>query len=355
MPLPDRRTALCHAAAWAALPGLGVAATQKPDPYADGVLRDGEPPPPSPGSFTVVALPDTQNYSEKYPATYLAQTRWVAEQKAARNIACVLHLGDITNRNTPAEWANADKAMRVLEDAGVPYFACTGNHDYGTKGGCQNRTSGLTTTFPTARFRNRPTFGGTYDREPDRMDNNFHLFTAGGREFLALCLEFGPRADVVRWANEVAAKHPTRHAILVTHAFIYHDDTRYNWKQYGAKQKWNPHAYPVAKATNDDVTDGQELWDRLVAKQPNFVLTLNGHVLEDGLGRLTTTTPTGRAIPQVLVNFQMRPNGGDGWLRLLEFKADGKTVEVVDYSPTRKQRNESAQNKFTLTLPTVRG
>jgi hypothetical protein len=131
---------------------------------------------------------------------------------------------------------------------------------------------------------------------------------------------------------------------------MYYDDTRYDWQQYGAKQTWNPHNYPIAKATNDDVSDGEELWNGLVGKRENFILTLNGHVIGDGLGRTITKTPTQRDVHQVLVNFQMRPQGGDGWLRLMEFRSDGKTVEVCDYSPTRKQRNESAQNKFTMTL-----
>ena len=52
----------------------------------------------------------------------------------------------------------------------------------------------------------------------------------------------------------------------------------------------------------------------------------------------------------MLVNFQMRPNGGDGWLRLLEFHQDGKTVDICDYSPTLNQRNESSQNKFRIAL-----
>ncbi len=29
----------------------------------------------------------------------------------------------------------------------------------------------------------------------------------------------------------------------------------------------------------------------------------------------------------------MKPKGGDGWLRLLEFAADGKSVKAIDYSP----------------------
>ena len=204
--------------------------------------------------------------------------------------------------------------------------------------------------FPVGQFRETPTFGGVYDKEPERLENSFHLFSAESRKFLVLALEFGPRRDVVRWANEIVSRHKDRSAILITHAYMYYDDTRYDWKKYGEKQTWNPHNYAVAKATADDVSDGEELWSGLISQHDNFVLTLNGHVLNDGLGRTVTATPSGRDIHQVLVNFQMRPKGGDGWLRLLEFRPDGRTVQVYDYSPTRNERNESAQNQFSLVL-----
>jgi hypothetical protein len=208
--------------------------------------------------------------------------------------------------------------------------------------------------FPVSRFRESPTFGGVYDREPDRTENSYHLFSAEGRNFLVLALEFGPRRDVVRWANEVAAKHKDRAAILITHAYMYFDETRYDWKKFGKDQKWNPHNYPVAATTDDDVSDGEDLWTNLVSRHENFIATLNGHVLGDGLGRMTSTTSGGRGVHQMLVNFQMRPQGGDGWLRLLEFRPDGRTVQVRDYSPTRKQRNESPQNQFSLQLSDIR-
>ncbi|REK18902.1 MAG: metallophosphoesterase [Planctomycetota bacterium] len=322
------------------------------DPYADARLVDGEPPKPEKGSFTVAVLPDTQNYSQRHPETYLAQTEWIAANKQDRNIACVLHLGDITNNNTVEEWHNAVKAMRVL-DGQVPYFMVPGNHDYSAGGVCKDRTTRLNDHFSVGQFRELPTFGGTYDKEPDRLENSYHLFSAEGRDYLVLGLEFGPRADVVRWANEVAAKHKDRAAILITHAFIYSDSTRYDWEKYGTKQSWNPHNYAVAKNTGDDVSDGEELWNNLVSKHENFVLTLNGHVLHDGLGQVTTATPAGRDVHQVLVNFQMRPHGGDGWLRLLEFRPDGKTVQTYDYSPVLKQRNESPANQFAMQLAPV--
>ena len=322
------------------------------DPYADARLVDGEPPKPAKGSFTVAVLPDTQNYSERYPETYLAQTNWIVENKQDRNIACVLHLGDVTNNNTPVEWENAVAAMQVL-DGKLPYCLVPGNHDYSKHGFCTDRTTLLNDHFSVGQFQGTPNFGGTYDKEPDRLENSFHTFSGEGRDFLVLALEFGPRRDVVRWANQVAAQYKDHAAILITHAYMYFDDTRYDWQKYGAKQAWNPHGYRVAKSTDDDVCDGEQLWNELISQHENFVLTLNGHVLDDGLGRLSTATPGGRDVHQILVNFQMKPKGGDGWLRLLEFHADGKTVQTYDYSPTRNQCNESPDNQFALQLAAI--
>ncbi len=326
-------------------------AEARPDPYADAVLVKGEPPLPEKGAFTIVALPDTQHYSEKYPDTYIAQTRWIAGQREARSIACVLHLGDITNNNTKEQWKNAVRAMKLL-DGKVPYFMAPGNHDYGPNGSGTERTTRFNRHFRAKSFRGAPTFGGFYDKEPKRVENSYHLFSAADRKFVVLCLEFGPRKDVVRWANEVAAKHADREAILVTHAFIYDNDTRYDFKKFGEQQMWNPHTYGMAKASAGDVTDGEELWQQLVSQHGNFIFTINGHVLHDGLGRVTTATPQGRDVAQMLVNFQMRPRGGDGWLRLLEMRPGG-TMHVCDYSPVRGERNESAQNKFSVKLAAV--
>jgi hypothetical protein len=320
------------------------------DPYADAILKPGPPPMPEAGSFTVIALPDTQGYSMSVPATYLAQTKWIVDQKRKRNIASVVHLGDITNNNTHDQWKNAEAAMRLLDDH-VPYFFTLGNHDYGVNGGAKDRTTFFHQYFPRGKYSSRPDFGGSYDREPDRFDNGYYFFNAGDRAFLVLSLEFGPRNDVVRWANEVVDKHADKSVILITHAFVYYDDTRYDWAKYGPKQYWNPHSYPVAKASNHDVNDGQELWDKLISRHKNFVMTLNGHVCGDGLGRVVTKLDNGEELPQLLCDYQIRPRGGDGWLRLLEFRPDNKTVMVYDYSVTRNECNDSPDATFKVTIP----
>jgi hypothetical protein len=100
------------------------------------------------------------------------------------------------------------------------------------------------------------------------------------------------------------------------------------------------------------VHDGQQLWEKLLARQRNVILAVSGHVLGDGLGRVVTAAADGREIPQLLVNFQMRPHGGDGWLRLIEMRADG-TAQTYDYSPTLKRRNAAPQNEFSVRLPAV--
>lgn len=328
-----------------------VAPGGKPDPYRDAVLVDGEPPLPDEGALTFVVLPDTQHYSESFPALFTSQTEWIVSRRKTRRIAGVFHLGDITNHNTPAEWANARRAMKVIDDARLPSCMVPGNHDYGDNGRAADRSTLLNEYFPFAAQAKRPGWGGVYDREPGRVDNNFQFMEAEGRKFLVLGLEFGPRRDVVRWANEVAGDHPDHEIILLTHAFVYHDDTRYDWQKFKNGQGWNPHTYGVATRFDDDVLDGEELWRNLVSRHRNFVLTLNGHVLGDGLGRLTTDAH-GREISQQLVNFQMRPNGGDGWLRLVEMRSDG-SAQTYDFSPTRGQRNASTQNQFTFGVPAV--
>jgi len=130
---------------------------------------------------------------------------------------------------------------------------------------------------------------------------------------------------------------------------MYSDETRYDWSKYGPEQKWNPHAYGTAKQPGG-VNDGQELWDKLVSRHPNFAFTFNGHVLNDGVARLTSQGVHGNAVHQMLVNYQTWPEGGQGYLRLVEFLPDGRTVQVRDYSPVLDKYQTEPQRQFVLEL-----
>ena len=300
-----------------------------------------------PGSWTLAVLPDTQIYSQNHPELFKDQTRWIVANKDRYNIKYVLHLGDIVNVNTDlVQWTNAQAAIKML-DGHVPYALAPGNHDYGPGGSASDRTTFLNTYFPLSNYVTWPTFGGAM--EANKLDNTYHLFNAGGVDWIVFAMEWGPRNGAVSWASMIASNYPAHRKIMITHAYMYYDETRYDWATKGAGQSWNPHAYGTA-SDPDGTNDGEELWNKFVRLHPNFVMTINGHVLDDGLGRMSSTNVHGHVVHQMLVNYQMKALGGESFLRLIEFLPDGKTVQVKAYSPLYGTYKTDSQNQFLLTL-----
>ena len=304
------------------------------------------PPPPLPfvrGSWTLVVLPDTQVYVMRHPHIFDSQTMWIVKNRRKHNIAFVLHVGDIVNNNNLPQWKNAKKSLQVL-DGKVPYALAPGNHDFGAGGRADSRETMFNLFFPLERARKQPTFGGVF--EAKRLDNSYHLFTAGGVDWIALALEFGPRNEVVAWAGRVLEDHPDRQAILATHAYLYSDDTRYD-RSRRPDQFWNPYRYGVSGQPGG-VNDGEDLWQKLVSRHASMAFVVCGHVLNDGLGLLSSRGRAGRTVHQMLANYQMKNQGGDGYLRLLEFLPGRRRVQVKTYSPYRDRYRTDPQNQFVL-------
>lgn len=295
-----------------------------------------------PGSWTLAVLPDTQVYALRFPGLFTAQTGWVVQNRARLNIKFAIQLGDIVNNNTPREWANARDAMSLLHGK-VPWALVPGNHDYGPSGDASTRETLLNEYFDFKAAAGQPTFGGAM--EEGKLDNTFHLFDAGGRSWIVVCLEWGPRDSVVVWANSVMDRHPDRTGILVTHAYMNNNDRRYDHTDKAHPQHYNPHEY----RTPGPMNDGEQLWQKLV-RGHNFAITLNGHVLGDGTGYLASVNDRGRTVHQILANYQMRELGGEGYLRLMEFHPDGKTVQVKTYSPVFDRYMLQVDQQFTFTL-----
>jgi len=311
------------------------------------------PRPPLPferGAWTLAVLPDTQGYSEHHPETFEAETRWIARNRGPRRIAFVAHVGDVVEHDVPEEWAVADRSLALL-DGIVPYAIAPGNHDFAPRRpeDGRERATLLDTFFPTSRFRRTAAFRGVYPGEPDRTWNSYWTFEAAGQEWLVLALEFGPRRPVVAWAREILARYPERRAILVTHAYLYSDDTRYDLEGR-TYQHFNPRHYNWLQNVPGRMYDGEGLWRDLVSSQPSVAFVLSGHVLNDGVGRLASRGLAGNVVHQLLANYQNGPNGGDGFLRLLEFQRDGRRVYVKTYSPLRDEYKTDAQNQFVLEL-----
>ncbi|PHX95872.1 MAG: metallophosphoesterase, partial [Pedosphaera sp.] len=267
------------------------------------------------------------------------------------NIPYVLHVGDVTQHNTNHQWQIAADAHALLDAKGIPSAITTGNHDLGPEGKASTRETAFAKFFPLASFKKWPTFGGIYDKESDRTDNNYHLFEAGGRKWLILCLEFGPRDDVLRWGNEVVAKHPDRSAILVTHAYLRPDNTRFNRHAFIKVKNLDVNmgidGYGLAKAAGG-FNDGEDVWKKLASQHANLVLVVSGHVCFTG--RLDSEGRHGNSVHQMVVDYQNGKEGGQGFLRLLQFHPDGKRVSVSDYSPLLDQVGERKGTSYEFNI-----
>jgi 3',5'-cyclic AMP phosphodiesterase CpdA len=294
--------------------------------------------------WSLVILPDVQYYNETFPGLFELQTQWIRSHADTLRIQYVLLPGDITNTNSDKNWENASCALGLL-DGRVPYAMCTGNHDCGPGGNAADRTTGLDRTFPYERLAGWSGLAGV--KTAGQMANSYHLFEAPDlSRWLILTLEWAPTDSTLQWASEILAKYPDRKAILVVHAYLYYDDSRYDWKAKGKKQEWNPHDYPTQPAGND----GQEIWDKLIRRHNNVFLVVSGHVIGDGTGLLISRTDGGNSVIQMLVNYQspIQDIGGRAWLRVLTFSKDLKKITCWSYSPLLKQMRSEPDQLFEL-------
>jgi len=154
-----------------------------------------------------------------------------------------------------------------------------------------------------------------------------------------LVLEWAPRASTVAWANRVLSQFAHDRVIVVTHAYLYEDSTRYDWHTRGAAQRWNPLWYDMdwLEQLYDREYDGEMLWNALVRRHPGIFLVLCGHVGGSGTGQLASRGDGGNLVEQVLANFQLLDQGGLGYLRLFEIQPDGRSMRMKTYSPSLGQ------------------
>jgi hypothetical protein len=287
------------------------------------------------GEFTLALLPDTQRYTWMDPEIFYAQTRWIARQRDPLDIRFVIHLGDIVDDYTDAEWKVADRAMATL-DGVVPYSVTPGNHDLGrnAEGSVIRNSSKYNAVFPPHRFRDFSWYGG---HRGVTNENNYCLFEAGGEKYLVLSLEFGPPDATLDWANDLIPQFQDHRVILATHCYMYHDDTR-----MGEGDDYSPHKKGPAW------NDGEEIWEKCVRRHPNIFMVVSGHVKGDGAGRLISRGDAGNAVYQMLSNYQMVENGGNGWLRILRFLPREKIIQVTTYSPTLDRIDNRPDQTFLI-------
>ncbi len=302
-----------------------------------GVSAEEIPPAPA-GTFSLVALPDTQAYSTGDPKVFHAETQWIVDQLQAQRIVFVSHLGDIVDKNVPKEWAVAKQAMQRL-DGKVPYAFSVGNHDMGRERG---DASLFSSTFPASRFQGRPWYGGQIKNNAD----SFQTFEAEGLRFVILHLECNAPDNVLAWADGVLKAHADRRAIITTHMFLgplERPRTKEGWfKDSKGVMRWH-------KCHGRSGNSPAQLWAKCFSKHKNVFLILCGDQSRTQAMHLSLTGKHGNPVHACMSDYR------EGYLRVYRFVPKADQIRVMTYSVTRRALcrgtgvvKDEAKHQFTL-------
>ncbi len=309
-------------------------------------------------SWSIVMIPDIQNYvkwNRNQPILDLMM-RWIEDNIDTLNIKMVICVGDLVEQNnlvnpghdgdqsSQRQWETSARLFSRL-DGKVPYIAASGNHDY-TVDRQGNRTSRYTDFFRIDdNWLNQKAVvqNATNEQGIHTLENaSYEIKNPGGKDYLFMTIEYAPRDTMVSWAKKIAKmeQYKDHRVVLITHAYLNAKDQRTT----GVPQwfVYEPYAINnvVQKSERIDLpqaNNGEQIWQKLVHPSTNIELILCGHI--SGEGYRMDENVNGRPVHQMLFDSQSlggghrNGNGGDGWLRILEFLPDNKTVSVKTFSP----------------------
>ncbi len=261
--------------------------------------------------YTFVWMSDTQYYAESYPHIFDKQTAWIKNNQKKLNIKYVFHTGDIVDDSAQEkQWKNADRSMRVLDDSGIPYGVLAGNHDVGHKDGSYKAFGKY---FGSHRFEGKLHYGESYKNNRGHYD----LISSNGNDFIMLYMGWGITDEDIAWLNQVLKKYPDRTAILSFHEYLLVSGNR----------------SPI----------GEKIFKNVVKPNRNVVAVLSGHyhsamrktdaLDDDGDGK------PDRLVHQMLADYQGGPEGGQGYVRIMQFDQANDQVHVSTYSPHLDDQN----------------
>ncbi len=291
------------------------------DRYVPGWYETYEKP------FAMVQL--SASYDD--PAILTRQLEWIRANQAKKNIGFVIHGGDMVRDGTDHEWRHADQSFRRLDGA-IPYGIATGNHDvFPGKGVPRARnTAQFDRFFPLQRRQKNPFYAGHCR---DGTENMVFEFQHGSTRLLLLILEFGVRDTALDWAREVLKQHSNWPTIVMTHAFTLGPDS-------GNNHSWRP------QVLDPELSDRNEIWDRLAGNYPNIFLVLSGHY--KGVRRESGPGDHGNLVHQVMAGFPQKDDIKHGWLRLMTFYPEQDKVLFETYSPVLDTCKRDAENQFEI-------
>jgi len=308
----------------------------------------------NPESFSMILLGDPQTmvkYNINQPLFDL-QTAWIEDNISHLNIKAVLCTGDLVEQNdqivpsksngnqtSRQQWEFVSRAFSRL-DHKVPYIISTGNHDYGIKSS-EHGMSHFSEYFTIER--NNKLLECAVATFPNRMGRSslenaaFEFSHPKWGKLLVVCNEFAPRDEVLEWTRQLTSddKYKNHKVIYITHSFLFQRSAERTRQLDNGNEDFH---------TLGNVNHGEDIWKKLVNTSKNIVLVLCGHTglpgdgFEDSVAYRKDRNMAGHDVHQMMFNVQTlgggwQGNGSDGWLRIMEFMPDGKTIKVRTYSP----------------------
>lgn len=270
----------------------------------------------------LVVFGDIQNYTANKQAVrlYRESIEWIINQiQGGISICSVLEVGDVTWNNSPSQWQFFRDNTLPLNDF-VPYYACTGNHDYDwdDKSIIHDRKSTLINSYAHFPLTDH---GIVAYYEDNSLENYVAKLFLPNTNLNILVLEFGAGKEVLEWANEYVQSHQEETFLLMTHEWLSEEGDRLSLKGcYAANQLKGVESFSTP----------EEVWKQLVECNDNILCVLCGHY--GFFAKLFTENKYGRAVPQVLFNLQFQEKGGNGLVQLWEFPRDKRTVNIAVYS-----------------------
>ena len=245
---------------------------------------------------------------------------------------CILHTGDVTMSNDVTQWNCFFQATSPIAQH-IPFISMIGDHDYTWEDGIhiEDRYSTLFNRFlkfPLTKEKVVAWF------EDGRMENVVVENTIFGERLDLLVLEFGPRREVVEWADAYVKAHSKERFILMTHEYLENGGGR---RTTGLKS--------VIRLHNTNYTTPEELWNKLIKCNDNIRVVLCGHV--GSIYALTVEeNDFGREIPQIQHNIQGADYRYDNWLMLWEFPMESDSVNVFIYNTKTEQYYNNQRSLF---------
>jgi hypothetical protein len=275
-------------------------------PAATDAHADGE-------NFSLIWITDTQYLSQNHPTYFTSLCQWIANHASTYNVKMVVHTGDLVDtESNQTQWSNANTAMSVLLNAGIPYTWDAGNHDYNATCWIGNQYAAFD---PSVMAQKSYWVGDASSGKSTAV----HL-EVDGEDFLVVNLAFQADDAALSWANNLLDSYPQSHAIVATHFYL---------NRTGGYEDWASNFRRSVLATHS-----------------NVFLTLSAHVYSSTFKGIRTQV--GDRYELVFNRQDKDSEMGAASLRILTFNLAAGTIDVKTFYIYSNMFLTDENNQFTL-------